>query len=241
MKIGTLYGIGVGPGDPDLITVKASKLLRSCAHLFVPRQADGKPGLAQTVAQNYVSENAKIEALTFPLSPDPETLKREWSASARKVADALKMGHDACFVTLGDPLLYSTFGYLARELRQSLPEAQIRAVPGVSSYSAAASLAEFPLAEGEETITVLPSAKDSDRVKAALKGDGSVAIMKIGKRLQSTLNLLRECDAIDRAVFVARAGLPGQRIVTDLSQLESSPPGTGNLSVILVHARQRRS
>ncbi|MEE8484257.1 MAG: precorrin-2 C(20)-methyltransferase, partial [Nitrospinota bacterium] len=149
----------------------------------------------------------------------------------------LKNGDDACFLTLGDSLLYSTYIYLVRALRELMPEAEIETVPGVTAFSGVAALTNFPVGEAKDPVTIVPASDgDLGDIRRALRGAGTVVLMKIGKCLHEVLDILEEENVIDNAVFVAYAGQEKQRIETDLRKLKNEKPETGYLSTILVRA-----
>jgi len=233
MKSGCFYGIGVGPGDPELLTVKAVKILARCGHVFVPRPAVNSESLALNIAREFIRPDAQIHELEFPMTTDPDELSRSWSESAREVLSVTERGEDACFLTLGDALLYSTYIYLLRELRALSPGIEVVAVPGVTSFAAAAALTDFPLGEGREQLRIIPAIDDMDAVSAALAADGTIVLMKIGKRLQPVLRMLQDAGRLDGGVFVARAGQTGQIIETNLEKLKESGAEAGYMSVIL--------
>ena len=237
MKPGILYGIGVGPGDPELITVKGANLLKNCKHLFVPKAKIKSESVAYSIIGRYVNGDTQIHELVFPMVTDKDELKKRWLESAGKIAEVLKTGSDACFVTLGDSLLYSTYIYLMRALQEVLPEAGIFTVPGVTAFSTVAALTNFPVGEAKESVTIVPSADDLEPIREALKTKGTVVLMKIGKRLKPILELLEEEGVIEDAVFVAYAGIKGERIETDLRKLKGDSDKIGYLSTILIHAR----
>jgi precorrin-2/cobalt-factor-2 C20-methyltransferase len=146
----------------------------------------------------------------------------------------LEKGEDACFITLGDALLYSTYIYMLRAIRETLPNVKVVTVPGISAFSAAAALTEFPLGKAKEPITIVPVSDDLEVVRSAVSKPGSVVLMKVGKRLQRVIDLLEEEGRLNDAVFVSRAGMASQRIETDLRRLRGTEVETGHLSIILV-------
>ncbi len=235
MKIGTLYGIGIGPGDPELMTMKGARILETCRHIFVPRARIVAQSLAFSIAERYVKPGSQIIRIEFPMTRDPVDLEKHWEASSQQIAEVLETGEDACYLTLGDTMLYSTYVYLLRALRRRLPDVNIITVPGVNSVGAAAALAEFPLGIGDRSLTILPVTDDLDEIDRALCSHGTVVLMKIGKRLHRVLDLLEQRGLMENAVFVARAGLDGQQLVTDLRQLKNQPPEAGHMSIILIH------
>lgn len=236
MTLGTLYGIGIGPGDPDLITVKGANLLRRCRHVFVPKARTAADSLALSIAGRHVQSEAAVHELVFPMTTDGVELETRWRESARQVAAVLQRGDDACYLTLGDPFLYSTYIYLLRALRQELPGACVITVPGVTAFSAAAALAGFPVGEAKKPVTIVPTSDDLEQVRRALAGGGTVVLMKIGKRLREILNVLEESGVIARSVLVSRVGLPEERLETDLRRLKESGTEAEYLAVILVQA-----
>jgi precorrin-2/cobalt-factor-2 C20-methyltransferase len=241
MKLGMLYGIGVGPGDPELITLKGAKVLGKCRQVFVPKARGEGDSAALSIAGGYLRADAEIHELVFPMITDPEELARRWEESAGKLAAVLQAGEDACFLTLGDPLLYSTYIYLLRALRNILPQAVAVTVPGVTAFSAAAALTDFPIGEAKELVTIVPTADNLQAMEEALDRGGTVVLMKIGKRLGRILDLLEKKILMDRAVFVSRAGQPEQRLETDLRKLRAEGPEAGYLSIILVHGEKTES
>lgn len=236
MSVGIFYGIGVGPGDPELITVKGAAILGRCRHVFVPKARRAAASVALNIARRYVADGATIHERVFPMTRDRAELARRWRAAAREVAKVLRGGADVCFLTLGDPLLYSTYIYLLRALRDELPDLRAVTVPGIPSFCAAAALTGFALGAGKEAVRIVPTADDLAAVEDALRQGGTIVLMKIGERLPAILGILAQRGVLERAVLVARAGQEGQRVVTDLRQLGPADASVGYLAVILIHA-----
>jgi precorrin-2/cobalt-factor-2 C20-methyltransferase len=236
MILGTLYGIGIGPGDPELITLKGARLIGGCRNLFVPKARTASESVALAIARPLVAPGVRIEELLFPMTADREKLAERWDEAAQRVASVLTAGEDACYLTLGDPLLYSTYIYLLRALRRIIPDLKSMTVPGIMAFGAAAALTEFPVGEGREPVTIVPAADDLSAVKRALAVGGTVVLMKIGVRLPEVLDLLEQQGLLESSVFVSRGTMPDQRIETDLRQLKAEGPEAGYLSILLVHA-----
>lgn len=241
MNLGTFHGIGVGPGDPELLTVKGAAVLGRCRHVFVPKSKISADSVALDIARRYLGKDASVHELLFPMLTDRKELSRHWAGAATQIAQVLQTGEDACFLTLGDPLLYSTYIYLLRELKRQLPGVNAVTVPGITSFCAAAALTQFPIGEGKTPVTIVPTADDLGSVHRALQMGGTVVLMKIGGRLQEILNLLEQEGLLGDAVFIARAGQDGQQIEADLRKLKQADTKAGYLSVILVHASQRNT
>jgi len=241
MKLGKLYGIGVGPGDPELVTVKGARLLGQCGHVFVPKARTAAESQALSIAHRFLTSHTQVHELVFPMTSDQEELSQRWLASAAEIIPVLKGGEDACFLTLGDPLLYSTYIYLLRAVRAQLPEASVVTIPGITAFSAAAALTEFPVGERKEPVTIIPTADDLENVRQSLVTGGTVILMKIGRRLGEILDLLEEAGMIDRSIFVSHAGMDNQRVETDLRRLREEGSDAGYLSIILVHTSGGKS
>ena len=236
MPTGTLYGIGVGPGDPEWITVKAVRILAACRHVCVPRSGLATDSVALEIARNYLRPDAIVHEQSFPMTADADLLRQHWRAAAREVYELLRSGEDCCFLTLGDALLYSTYIYLLRELQAIDPAAPVVTVPGITAFSAAAALTNRPVGEGKQLVTIVPASDDLDPFLAALDRGGTVVLMKIGQRLERVLDELEQRKMLERSVFVAHAGRPQQRVETDLRRLRGLAANTGYLSILIVQA-----
>lgn len=230
---GTLYGIGIGPGDPDLITVKGAKLLSRCRHVVVPKASKAADSLALRIVRSHLNPEAQVHEVVFPMVTRKDMLRERWLEAGAHVASLLSSGEDVCFPTLGDALLYSTYIYLIRALRAILPQVRIVTVPGVTAFSAAAAATGFPVGEGKQPVNIIPSADDLSDLRAALKRKGTVVIMKIGKRLEGVLDLLEEHDAVETGVFVSHVGMHDEHVETDLRKLRGREDQAGYLSIIL--------
>lgn len=236
MKLGILYGIGIGPGDPDLITVKGARILARSKHVFVPKAPVGDESLALSIAREHIPAACTVTMIEFPMTRAREELRKRWAALTEPIASLLSQGRDVCYLTLGDTLMYSTYIYMLEGLRTHLPDAEVVTIPGITSFSAAAALVGFPIGVGQEPVTVLPTSEDTESIKRALSLGGTVILMKIGKRLGRVLELLKASGRVDDAILVARAGLAGERIETNMRNLRPEASEEANLSVILVHA-----
>ena len=236
MTQGTLYGIGVGPGDPEWITVKAVRILAGCRHVCVPKSDSAADSVALEIARTYLRPDAVIHEQAYPMTADADVLQRHWRQAADEVLAILRSGEDCCFLTLGDALLYSTYIYLLRELVASDPTVRVVTVPGVTAFSAAAALANWPIGERKQLVTIVPAADDLDQFTAALDRGGTVVLMKVGRRLHRALDALAARRLLDQTVFVSRAGMPEQYVETDVRRLRELPEQAGYLSVLIIQA-----
>lgn len=235
-KKGTLFGIGIGPGDSDLVTVKGAKLLAVCKHVVVPKASEASESVALRIIQPHLNPDAHVHELVFPMTVKQDELISKWNESAHYVNALLCEGEDVCFPTLGDTFLYSTYIYLVQALLAIDPHARIETVPGVTAFSAVAAMTRFPVGVGKHPVTIVPSADDLATLDAALQTNGTVVIMKVGKRLDAILDRLEEQKLLEKSVFAAHVGMVDEHIETDLRKLRGLGDKTGYLSIILVDA-----
>lgn len=234
-----LVGIGVGPGDPDLLTVAAVRELSAAGRVFVPVMAVGVAGRAERVVRAHLS-HSRLERLVFALNDDVTGSQRRrhdcWdAAAARVVAHLRERDGSAAFATLGDPSVYSTFGYLAKTVRELLPDVRIRCVPGITAMQAAASAAGLTLVEGVESLTLLPLVRELGVLDDALARGGTVVAYKVGRRLAQLRERIAVAGALDRAWCAEHLGTADQRVsplahtgsAAYLSTVVVLPPRTG--------------
>jgi precorrin-2/cobalt-factor-2 C20-methyltransferase len=236
MTMGTLYGIGVGPGDPEWMTVKAARILSTCRHVCVPRSDLATESVALEIARVYLRPDVIVHEQSFPMTADASQLQRHWQEAAREVHAMVSGGEDCCFLTLGDALLYSTYIYLLRELQMMEPAVPIVTVPGITAFSAAAALANRPVGEGKQCVTIVPASDDFSQFTEALDRGGAVVLMKVGRRLDRVLDALETRNRLDQAVFVSHAGMPQQHVETDLRRLRGLSEKAGYLSIVIIQA-----
>lgn len=219
-----LVGVGVGPGDPALLTLKGLAELTAAGRVFVPVLAPDERGRAEAVVRAHVHHD-NVERLVFALS-DPvdgpqHRRRRHWDAAAERVARHLtEKGGTAAFATLGDPNVYSTFGYLAGTVRDLVPGVTITTVPGITAMQAAATAAGVTLVEGAEPLTVLPVTRNVTAVREALDGHGTVVAYKGGRRLRELREVIEQAGALDRAVYAEHLGTEDQRVLP-LSEMDT--------------------
>ena len=230
--IGRLVGIGVGPGDSDLITLKAIDELKRVKTVFVPTPADGKASLALKIASAHLAPDCNIETLLFPMVKDPEALSAHWQRAARPVAAVLLKGCDCGFLTLGDPMLFSTYIYLVRAVKEIAPGARFETVPGISSAFAAAAKGEWPLAEGDDAIAFITGERIGS-LPALVADFETIVIMKVGKRLPEIRTGLRALGLEKNAILAHRLGLEGESV----TGVEDADDRLGYLSTIIVRTR----
>ena len=233
---GTLYVVGTGPGDPELMTLKAARILGRTGCVCVPKGREEGSSLALSIIEKAVSLEGKevVEAL-FPMRRSSDAaageLEAAWDATAAAILERLDAGADVAFVTIGDPSFYSTFFYLYDRLLRAQPGLRIEIVPGVTSISACASLARLALGLGDGRIAVLPASRIAD-LRGILAAFDTVVLMKAGSAIGEIAAALAEAGLLGKAVCVSRAGLEGERLWTDITAV--GPSDLDYFSMVIV-------
>ena len=225
-KLGVLYGVGVGPGDPGLITLNALKVLEAVPVIAMPDSGREGDSVALTVVRGALDKNIldekEILKLYLPMTKDAGSLRGARLDAAKVIAECLKEGLSVAFITLGDPFFYSTFSYLVPLLREVLPKARVETISGVTSITAASAVVGMPLAEADESVAVIPATYGMEEIRNALNHHDTVVLMKISKVLDGVLDLLGEMGLTGKAVYIKRASWPGEEIVREVESLRGS-------------------
>jgi len=215
---GKLYGVGVGPGDPELITVKAVRVIKAADIIFTAASSKNSYSLAVDIAAPYISESTTIETLKFPMTKDEIQAESAWTANAEQIARALTRGLTVVFLTLGDPVTYSTFGYILKTLKQVMPQADIETIPGITSFHAAAARINRILVEGEESLLVTSGAFGGRQIRL-LQQVENIAIVKAYKNIPDINAALKEAGMHEKGVAIAHCGREKEAVFNNLDYL----------------------
>lgn len=240
MTYGTLYGVGVGPGAPDLLTLRALTVLRRAKVLALPRSSDYGASKAWQIIKPLLGDVPDQERLflTFPMKKDPERLRPAWDKAFAAIGSRLEQGLDVAFATEGDPSLFSTFIYLKHEAPHRWPGISIDVVPGVSSITAVPAVTGVPLADGQERIAIVPSTYGLDDLEELLRKFDTVVLMKLGGEIPRIVRALEQANLLDRAVYVSKATMDEQRIVRDVRLVQAEH---GDCFAMVIVSRKERS
>ena len=229
----SVYAVGVGPGDPELVTRKAERILRSVDVILAPVSNPGEASMALDTIREFIDEGRQeIVVHQFPMTSDRSRLLPAWQEAAALIAGHAEAGRSVAFITIGDPLFYSTFIYLLRILREQWPQLPIEIIPGISSINAAASEAALPLVEGDEKMAVIPATAGIEQIVAALTHFETVVLLKVKPLFSEIIDLLRTTGREQRTVFVERVGSPRQKVLTDFSEIAAHSPDYLSLMII---------
>lgn len=227
-KIGTLHGVGVGPGDPELITVKAARLISS-ATVIAYLAANAKDSTARDIAKPFIPGNCTHLVIDMPMRVEREPGEKAYDAGAASIAGHLEAGRDVVMLCEGDPFFYGSFMYIFARLADKYP---CRVVPGVTSITAAAASLRRPLSARNEVVKVLPATLPEDRLREELLGAESAAIIKVGRHLPKLRNILGMLDLSTRAHVIIKATHEDEVITPLLDITEDTLP---YFSIILVY------
>ncbi len=215
-----IYAVGVGPGDPELLTRKAERILRSVPVICAPTAGPGESSYALSIIEPLIDpRRQEVIIQVFPMRKDQDGLDEYWETAAATVAERVRAGSDVAFITIGDPFIYSTFLYLYRILRGKYPDIDVEVIPGISSINAAAIAAGFPLGQASERIAVIPAAFKETDLRHILENFETVVLMKVSRAFDGIYALLKEMGLEHSAAFVSRVGTREEEVVFDLEQL----------------------
>ncbi len=237
---GTFYGLGIGPGEPELMSLKAHRLLTEAEVVFVPAKKEGEKSYAVSIAEQFLdfSKQERVDLL-FPMTKKKEVLEASWKKAVTKILDLLQRGKSGVFLTEGDPFLYSTFIYLYQRLQPLLPEGHLQVVPGIPALCASAAAGGIPIVDSNDTLVLLPSTYGVEKLQEYLSTFDTVVLMKINSVLQDVLAILENegVPAKHEVLFVERCGRPEQRIITDIASLKAMEK-PNYLSLLIVKKRK---
>jgi len=229
---GTLYGVGVGPGDPELMTLKAHRLISTARIVAYPAPDDGQ-SFARAIAAQVIAPDAEEIAIVVPMKVERFPACEVYDEAAERIAARLDEGEDVVVLCEGDPFFYGSFMYLYERLSDRFPS---EIIPGVSSIMSCAAVLKRPLAARNETLSVIPGPISEDLLRQRLERTEAAAIIKVGRHLPKIKRALEALGLTDHAGYIERASLPEQ-VVLPLSQAPETAP---YFSMVLVYKGQEK-
>ena len=227
---GTLYGLGIGPGDPDLITLKALKLLQATTVLAYPVLEDGE-SLARSIIESHLNGPKTEIAVRIPMTIERAPAQAAYDIAAKDISAHLEKGENVVVLCEGDPFFYGSFMYLFGRIAERFP---VEVVPGVSSLTACATALQSPLSARNDILTVLPAPLSSDILRARLQETDSAAIMKVGRHFARVRDVIYDLGLEDKARYIERATMENEKIMALANVPENAAP---YFSMILIHKR----
>ncbi len=223
---GMLYGVGLGPGDPELMTLKAARLIGGAEVIAYPT-LEGGDSFARAIAADLIEDGTQEIAISIPMSVKREPAQAAYDAGAALIAEQLEAGKDVVVLCEGDPFFYGSFMYLFSRLSDRF---ECEVVPGVTSVTACAAALQSPLTARNEVLTIIPGPMEEDAMEARIAAAEAVAVMKVGRHLPKIKRVLDRLGLMEHAGYVERASLP-EEVVLPLSEAPEKAP---YFSMILV-------
>ena len=211
---GIFYGIGVGPGDPELLTVKAINAIKNSDIIVAPKTEKNSDSLALSIAKPYLRADVQIVYQTFLMVRNFEDSPKIFEDNVAEILSYLRDGKNVGFLTLGDPLFFSTYIYIFKLLKNS--GVQIETVAGVPAFLAIAAKIGYPPAYGNDILSIIPATADKEKISAALKNSDAAVLMKVYKNFGEIVEMLDAENLLTNAALVSRCGLEGEKIITDI-------------------------
>ena len=231
------YGVGVGPGDPELLTLKAAKVLNSADIIFAPKAKIKSDSLARKIIESVLKTKKEFIELEFPMTKNKEELDKRYKNSAAIILQKINSGNQVAYLTIGDPLLYSTYVYLLEALKKIAPDLAIETIPGISAFSAVAARFGYSMAEKNEKVCICPVPDDINDLKKTILDNDTIIIMKVAKKLSEIVKLLLEMGLAQNAVFGSHVGMEGEKLIKGFNHNSSFSEKEGYLSTIIVRKR----
>lgn len=229
---GTLYGVGVGPGDPELLTVKALRVLREADVVAYPAPLEGD-SMARGIAAQHIPAGKTEIAIRLPFTPERGDTEARYEAAAQDLCGHLAAGRDVALLCLGDPLFYGTFAHILPRIADRFP---VAVVPGVTALAAATAALGFPAALKDETLTVVPATLDEARLTDMIGAADCTVIVKIGRHLEKLRRVVEKLGLMEAAHYVEFAAM-GRERVFKLAEVAEADSEYFALAVIRKKAR----
>ncbi len=230
------YGIGIGPGDPELITLKAAEIIHSVPRIFyVSGQGNRESVSRMIVSSAGKGVDERLQGLRFSMKKSIDERRESWQKNATIIVESLKKHHECAFATIGDPMIYSTFINVLPPIKKILPELEVKVIPGITSFQAAAAEQIIPLAMDDEILTIVPAWKAPTLQRSAVSDSDTTVFLKAFKNCSSVLDFSRK-NHTGEFLYASRIGLPDEKYVTE--KMDSSEMLEEYLSLIISRKRK---
>jgi len=221
---GILYGVGVGPGAPDLLTLRAVRVLGAVDVILAAASPRNDFSAALDTARPHLRADVRVQRLEFPMTRDRAVLREAWREAAQTTVGVLESGLSAAFLTIGDPLIYSTFGYLMRTLAQTAQHLTVEVIPGITSFQAAAARTRTVLCENGETLRVIPGINNRESLEDSLRQTDTAVILKAYRNLPAIAQALSATNRLDSCLLASHVEQPAETVRQGLGDMQNTPP-----------------
>ncbi|GBC64046.1 precorrin-2 C(20)-methyltransferase [Desulfonema ishimotonii] len=223
--LGTLYGIGVGPGDPELVPVKSVRIIKEVDIIYTASSTKNDYSMAVNTVKSYIPELTPVITLPFPMTRDKSETETAWTNHARTIIEQIEEGRNVAFLTLGDPTTYSTYGYILQNVRALAPHVPVTTIPGITSYQATAARLNKPLVEGEESLLITSGVQGGNLLRDLSPRPENVVFLKAYRNAGDIATALEETGYIENSVGISRCGLPEEEVIEDVRAFKKRKPG----------------
>jgi precorrin-2/cobalt-factor-2 C20-methyltransferase len=239
-KYGKLYGVGVGPGATDLLTLRAVRVLNSVDVIAIPKSSDHVRPFAWRICSPVVQDNPQQEKifLMFPMTKDPTILIPAWDYAFNEIGKRLEQGLSVAFITQGDPSVYSSWSYLLEETQERWPGVEVEIVPAVSSVTAIPAILKTPLADGQERFCVLPATYGIEDLPGLIRDFDTIILTKVGRMVPQLVEILKGMELLNTATYVSYGTTDQQLIVHDLESIKNDK--CDYFSTVMISIRRRK-
>ena len=239
-----LFCIGCGPGDPELLTIKALNLIKEADVIFVPTSKSDKPSIALSIVSQFINKTTKIVNLVFPMVKDKNSLKEYWKKNTLEISEMVRTGKKTLYLTVGDPSLYSTWIYIHRELKNNHKDIEVEIIPGITSIFAFAAESKISLVEGDEHLSVVPACYDLDKVKNTVKSSDTIVFLKDGRYFDNVIDMLSETGFSDESQIAIAQDVSTQKNILEIKLLKDikgkKQPSQTYFSIMVVKRNDRK-
>ncbi len=239
MALGTLWGVSVGPGNPNWMTVEGIRTLQSVEAIACPQDRSGAPGMAYQIARQHCEDlsDRTVMPLELPFVTNTTILEAAWCKAAEQVLTVIRTGHDVAFISEGDISFFSTFAYLARAAQQQESSLKVQGLPGVCSPLAAAAALNMPLSMWDEGVAILPAMHRVNELDAVLNWADVVVLMKLSSVFDRVYAILEHRNLLERTGLVEWLGWPQQQVFHSLLGMQDYRPPYFSIAIVRVSDR----
>jgi len=239
-----LFCVGCGPGDPELLTIKALNLIKEADVIFVPTSKSDKPSIALSIVSQFINKTTKIVNLVFPMVKDKNSLKEYWKKNTLEISEMVRTGKKTLYLTVGDPSLYSTWIYIHRELKNNHKDIEVEIIPGITSIFAFAAESKISLVEGDEHLSVVPACYDLDKVKNTVKSSDTIVFLKDGRYFDNVIDMLSETGFSDESQIAIAQDVSTKENILEIKLLKDikgkKQPSQTYFSIMVVKRNDRK-
>jgi len=238
-----LFCVGCGPGDPELLTIRALNLIQEADVIFVPTSKLNKPSIALSIVEKHLKKTTEVINLVFPMIKDRDSLKEYWKKNAFEIVQMVRARKKTLYLTVGDPSLYSTWIYIHKELKRNYQDIEIEIIPGITSIFAFAAEAKISLVEGDENLSIVPACYDLNKVKNTVKSSDTIVFLKDGRYFDNVIEMLSDTGFSDESKIAIAQDVSTEENILEIKSLKDikgkKQPSSKYFSIMVVKRNDR--